>query len=146
MPLELAALSGMTETEQPSAPDHRGGSTAVGTGDGLLGLDEEVRATVLSPAALGVLGADGPLLAVGDDGDAGGRQSLREQLVHGRPRAPLAQRQVVLVRAALVAVPLDEHEVIAPRLQPAGIGIEGLGILGADVGLVEVEVDVLDIL
>src|SRR6266571_1790750 len=73
------------------------GQTAVGTGDGLLGLDEEVRASVLGPAALGVLGADGPLLAVGDDGDAGGRQSLREQVVHGRPRAPLAQRQVVLV-------------------------------------------------
>src|SRR5882762_10202273 len=146
MPLELTAFSGMAETEQPSAPDHRGGRTAVGTGDGLLGLDEEVRASVPGPAALGVLGADGPLLAVGDDGDAGGRQSLREQVVHGRSRAPLAQRQVVLIRAALVAVPLDEHEVIAPRLQPRGIGIEGLGILGADVGLVEVEVDVLEIL
>src|SRR6266850_4255435 len=146
MPLELTAFSGMAETEQPSAPDHRGGQTAVGTGDGLLGLDEEVRASVPSPAALGVLGADGPLLAVGDDGDAGGRQSLGEQVGHGRSRAPLAQGQVVLIRAALVAVPLDEHEVIAPRLQPRGIGIEGLGILGTDVGLVEVEVDVLEIL
>src|SRR5947207_13169517 len=117
MPLELAALSGITETEQPSAPDHRCGQTAVGTGDGLLGLDEDVRASVLSPAALGVLGADGPLLAVGEDGDAGGRQSLREQVVDGRPRAPLAQRHVVLVRAALVAVPRDAYEDIAPHLR-----------------------------
>src|SRR5437879_13863616 len=107
MPLELAALSGMVETEQPSAPDHRGGSTAVGTGDGLLGLDEEVRATVLSPAALGVLGADGPLLDVGDEGDAGGRQSLREPVVHGRPSALIAPRTDVLIRAVLAA---DTHQ------------------------------------
>src|SRR3989442_12114228 len=130
MPFELAAFSGMGETGRPSAPDHRGGQTAVGRGGELLGLDEEVRASVPGPAALGMLGADGSLLTVGDDGDAGGRQSLREEEVHGRPRTPLAQRQVVLVRAALVTVPLEEQEVIAPRLQPGGFGTEGLGVLG----------------
>src|SRR2546425_3156026 len=135
MPFELAAFSG-DKTAVGAGPSRRPDGCRVGCA--LLALDEEVRPSIPGPAALGMLAADGPLLAIGDDGDAAGRQSLREQVVHGRPRAPLAQGQVVLIGAALVTVALDEDEVIAPRLQPGGVGIEDLGVRGTDVGLVEV--------
>src|SRR6266705_2333094 len=64
------------------------------------GLHEEVRPPVLGPAPFAVLGAGGPLLAVGDDRDAIRLHALADQVVHRRLRAPLAERQVVFVGAA----------------------------------------------
>jgi hypothetical protein len=61
------------------------------------------------------------------------------------PWPTLAQREVVLVRPALVAVPLDENEVVGVGLQPSRVAVEDLGVVGADVVLVEVEEHVLEI-
>ena len=68
----------------------------------------------------------------------------RDQVVHGRLRAPLAERQVVLVGAALVAVALDQHEVVV-GLQPRRVGVEHLRVGRPDIVLVEVEEDVLEV-
>src|SRR5262249_51540762 len=76
----------------------------------LPGLDQEVIATVLLPARLVLLGAHRPLLAIRDDGDPAGLDPLRHQVVHRGLGAALTQRQVVLVCAALVAMPFDQHE------------------------------------
>src|SRR5213079_1766549 len=76
------------------------------------GLDQEVAAPVLLPARVVVLAAQRSLLAVTDDRDAGRLDALGHEVVHRGLRAPLAERQVVLVGAPLVAVSLDEKEVI----------------------------------
>src|SRR5262245_48236570 len=55
----------------------------------------------------------GPLLAVADHAEAGIRNALRDQVaLHGRS-PPRTEREVVLARAALVAMPLDRDLVLA---------------------------------
>src|SRR5207302_10947541 len=108
---------------------------------GLARLGEKVRAAILRPTRLGLLVANRPLLAIADDRDAIGLDALGDEIVHRRLRAPLAERQVVLVGAALVAVALDQQEVVGVRLQPRRVRIEGLGVLGADIVLVKIEID-----
>ena len=102
-------------------------------------------AAVLRPAGLGVLGAGRPLFAVADDRDTGRRHAVRDEVVHRGLGAPLAQRHVVLVGAALVAVALDQEQPVTVRLQPRRIGVEDPGVAGADLVLVEVEVHVLEL-
>src|SRR5712692_6831149 len=101
----------------------------------LLRLDQEVSAAVLGPAGFVVLGAHGPFFAVGDDAHAALRHPLADQIVHGRLGPPLAEREVVLVGAALVAVALDEHEQVGVALQPGRVGIEHLGVARPDIVL-----------
>src|SRR5262245_49161209 len=67
----------------------------------------EVVAPVAGPALLVGIRAHGDLLAVGDRLHAVRGHAQRDQVVVGRLGAPLAQRQVVLDGAALVAVALD---------------------------------------
>src|SRR5262249_61760210 len=67
------------------------------------------------------------------------------RLRRGRAPPPLAEREVVLVRASLVAVPLDEQQLARVVVEPAGIRLENLGVALADVGLVEIEVDGLQV-
>ena len=102
-----------------------------------------MRAAILAPARLVLLVANRPLLAVADDGDAVRLDALGDEVIHRRLCATLAERQVVLVGAALIAVSFDKYEVLGVRLQPGGVGIEGLRVLGPDVVLVELEEDVL---
>src|SRR2546425_6624033 len=111
----------------------------------LLRLDQEVSAAILGPARLVVIGAEGPFLAVGDDAQAALRHSLTDQIVHGRPGAALAQREVVLVGAPLVAMALDEHQHGGVALQPRRVGVRRLGVGRPDLVLVEVEVAVLQL-
>src|SRR5262245_46337257 len=58
----------------------------------LLGLRQEVIASVPDPAGLVVLAADRALLAVAHDRDAAGADALRDEIVHRGLRAPLAER------------------------------------------------------
>src|SRR5262249_45132167 len=111
----------------------------------LLRLDEEVSAAGLGPARFIVIGADRPLFAIGEDAHAILRDTLADQIVHRRLRPTLAEREVVLVGAALVAVALDQHEHGRVALQPRRVGVECLGVARPDVVLVEVEVDVLQL-
>src|SRR5690349_1686305 len=112
---------------------------------GLLRLHQEVRAPVLSPARFRVFLTRRALFAVADDRDAVGLHALRHEVVHRRLRAPLTEREVVLVGAALVGVTLDENEVVRVRLEPGRVGVERARVGRTDVVLVEVEVDVLEL-
>src|SRR5262249_30488317 len=86
----------------------------------LLRLDQEMRAPVLGPARLVVVGADGPLLAVRDDAEAALRHALADEVVHGGLGPALTEREVVLVGAPLVAVAFDEHQHVGVVLEPRG--------------------------
>ena len=66
-----------------------------------------MRAAVLRPRALRRARIERKLLAVAHRAHAVGRDAERDQIVVRRQRAPLAERQVVFGRAALVAVALD---------------------------------------
>src|SRR5689334_22612242 len=63
--------------------------------------------TVLRPAGLVGVGADRALLAVGDRADARLVDAQRGQVVRHRVGATLAEREVVLAGAALVAMTFD---------------------------------------
>src|ERR1700754_2913439 len=62
------------------------------------------RAAVLGPAVLVRAERYGALLAVADRGQTARVDAEADQVVLGRIGAPLAQREVVVARAALVAV------------------------------------------
>src|SRR5262245_17565693 len=102
-------------------------------------------APVLGPARLVLLHAGGSLLTVTDDGDPTGLHALRDEVIHSRLGAPFAEGEVVLVRAALVAMPFDEQEHAAVALEPRGLGVEDFGVGGTDVIAVEVEVNLLQV-
>ncbi len=89
-----------------------------------------------------VLGADRALLTVAHEREAVGSDALGDQIIDRGLGATLAECEVVLVRAALVAVTLDEHERVAVRAQPRRARLERLGGVEADVRLVVIEVDV----
>src|SRR5882762_5639844 len=67
-------------------------------------LDLEVGAPVLLHALLGVLAARRPLLAVRDRRHPVPGHAVGLEVIHGRLRPPIAERQVVLGGAFLVAV------------------------------------------
>src|SRR5262245_28521173 len=72
-------------------------------------LQDEVSAAVLGPGLLGVAGVGGALLAVADGVHPVGADPLRNQVLLGRVRAPVTERQVVLLGAPFVAVTLDRE-------------------------------------
>src|SRR5258705_9015640 len=71
-------------------------------------LRNEMRAAVLGPGRLVVAGVEGTLLAVRDRREAGGRDSVAHEEILRGLRPALAERQVVLHRSPLVAMPLDD--------------------------------------
>jgi len=83
-------------------------------------LDDDVRATVHRPARLGVLGADGALLPIAHRAHAIRRDTERGEMVHRRPGALVAEREIVFVGATLVALPLDEDQHVM-RPEPGGV-------------------------
>src|SRR2546425_12420994 len=85
-------------------------------------LDDDVRSAVEGPTCLGGLGADRALLAVAHRAHASGRDAERHEVVHGRPGAPIAEREVVFVGATFVALPLDEDQHVV-RLEPGRVGL-----------------------
>src|SRR4029453_19603429 len=91
-------------------------------------LDHELIATVLGPARFGVLGAHGPLFTVRDDRHPVGADALRDTIVHRGLGPAIAERQVVLVGAALVTMAFDQQELVGVLLQPGGAGVQGLGV------------------
>src|SRR5205814_307806 len=90
----------------------------------LLLLHQERGATILRPAALVVLRARGPLLAIAHERDAAGLDALADEIVHRRFCATIAETEVVLVRPALIAVSFDEHQLLGVRFQPLGVRVE----------------------
>src|SRR5438128_3319912 len=109
------------------------------------GLDPEFGTPVLILALVGVLGTHRPLLPVGDRRQAVLRDSVGLEIVHRRLRPPIAERQVVLGGAALVAVAFDAHERVRVLLQPRRVVRQRIDRIGSERGLVEVEVDRLQL-
>src|SRR5471030_412943 len=104
-------------------------------------------ATVAGPGAF--VGADDfrPFLAVADGLNAVGGQALRNQVLADGRRAALAQCEVVLTRAALVAMAFDGDLVVRVLLQPSSLLVQGRPAVGSDRRHVGVEVNaVTDIL
>src|SRR6185369_10223034 len=69
--------------------------------------DNEFVPSVLGPGFLAVARVDRLFLTVADGGEALGRDAEVDQVIAGRLGPALAQRHVVLVGAALVAIPFD---------------------------------------
>src|SRR5215510_6975261 len=107
-------------------------------------LDEELIAAVLGPARLVVLGAGRALLAVRDDGDSVALHALGHQVIHGGLGAAVTEGEVVVVRAALVGVPLDEEQIVRIGVEPLRARVQDLGIARTHRRLVEGEVDRLE--
>src|SRR5262245_57040306 len=74
---------------------------------GLLGGNDEVGAAVVRPRRLAVARVERELLAIADRPQPLGGDAEGDEVLADRQRPPLAQRQVVLGGAALVAVALD---------------------------------------
>src|SRR2546422_845999 len=76
-----------------------------------------------------VAGVEGALLAVRDRREPVARDTVAHEIIFGRARALLAEGQVVLDRAALVAVSLD-HDAARVLLEVFTVSLEGgLGVL-----------------
>src|SRR5437879_12608174 len=112
---------------------------------GLLRPHETMRSAVLAPAPLVVLRAQRALLAVADDRDPIRPDALGHEVVHRGLRAPLAERHVVFVGAALVAVPFDEQEVTRVRFPPRRVHVARIVLLTPDVVAVAVDVNDLQL-
>src|SRR5438105_12107626 len=89
--------------------------------DDLPFLDEERGAAILLPAALVVLRAHGPLLAVADDGDATGLHALTDEVAHRRARGTLANAGVALVGATRGTVTRYARAVCRAPVQTRGV-------------------------
>src|ERR1043166_3285301 len=84
---------------------------------------------------------DRSLLAIGHRLDAACIDAVVDEIRPGRDGAPVAERQVVFVRAALVTVPRDLNADARVAPQDGNLLIQSLRVSGADGRLVEVEVD-----
>ena len=74
---------------------------------GVLGRDQQVPAAIFLEAGLVLLFAEGALLPVGDRLHARRGDSQARQVLPHRGGAAVAEREVVFLRPALVAVPFD---------------------------------------
>src|ERR1700756_3233953 len=79
-------------------------------------------AAVLGPGRLVMAGIERALLAVADGADAAGVDAEGDQILLGLVGAAGAEREVVLLGAALVAMAFDEQVVLRIFLQPGGRG------------------------
>src|ERR1039458_8634210 len=119
------------------------GSPLLPSPDTILLARREVHATVLLPAGLAGLCALRALLSVADGLQlVGGYAKLHQELL-GRAVAPVAQAQVVLRRAALVAVAFHHYgpvrEVRQDALERRGVAGQRVPRIRANITLVVVE-------
>src|SRR6185503_14459267 len=103
--------------------------------------DFELGAPVLRPGALVVAVHHGTLFAPRLRLDAAGIDAVAHQVLLGGLGAPVAEREVVLVGAALVAVAADADTEIRIGLQDGDLLIERAHVVRANARLIEVEVD-----
>src|SRR5579875_3216005 len=103
-------------------------------------------AAVLLPARLIMVGAERMLLAPAHRSQPIGSHAERNQKLACRIGAPLAQSEVVLERAALVTVSLDRHPDLGVRAQEFRIPRQGLPGVRAQIGTVEIEKGITNVL
>src|SRR6185503_1415708 len=114
---------------------------------GLVGAaqDDELDASILAPAVFVVLAADRLGLAVAVVLERAGLDPALDQRPLDRRGTALGQLQVVLVVAALVGVTLDlDERDLRVALEGGGDGVQQRERLGLDVGLVGLEVDLVE--
>src|SRR5687768_7363851 len=99
-------------------------------------------AAISRPGRLVAGRVERPLLSVGDGGEAVPGHSQAHQVIPSGPRALLAEGEVVVGGAALVAMPLDRDLGRAMVLQPEGVFLEEAAGLVAQPRLVVLEEDV----
>src|SRR5512133_3563092 len=107
-------------------------------------LELELAAAVLAPAVLLGFSAEGLFLAIADGGEAGLVHTQGLQVGQGSGGTAIAEGQVVLVGAPLVAVAFDLDLGGRVGLHEVGNTLQELAIAFLDVGLVEVEMDGLE--
>src|SRR5690349_10099585 len=101
---------------------------------------------VLLPASFIALCAEGLLFAVADGLDAAGIDAGGSQRILDCAGALVTQSQVVVRRSAFVAVSFNREVHIGMLIEELSIGLNRGLLIGANIGLVVIEVDVLDIL
>ena len=103
---------------------------------------DEMAAAVLLPAGLVALHAERLLFAVADGGDAVGGNAEGDEVLLGGVGATIAESEVVFGGAALVAMTLDGYFDLRVVLQEVRSLGKSVTSVGANVGLVEVEISV----
>src|SRR5205085_2957064 len=104
-----------------------------------------MRAAILRPRRLVVSRIEGTLFAVADGADAAAVDAEGHEVLLGRVGALVAEGQVVLLGAALVAVPFDQQTVLPVLPQPVRRRAQRRLRVGRERGLVEAEEGVLDV-
>src|SRR5699024_1507353 len=97
-----------------------------------LGGVDDLDATVLGPAAVGMLAADRTLFTVADHVDLAGRGTVGFQRALHRLGTALAEAQVVFARTALVGIAFQAHVGAGAVLQILGVAGHDLLELGLD--------------
>src|SRR5437867_2448390 len=101
----------------------------------------ELIAAILRPRLLVVSGGERPFLTVGHGLDPTPIDAVADEVLLRRRGAAIAERQVVLVRAALVAVPADADAQGGVSLEDRHLLVQDRGVPAPDDRLVIVEVD-----
>src|ERR1700689_2804846 len=105
-----------------------------------------MRTAIPLPALLSVFLADRFFLAVADRLHAIGADAQRFQELLGRVGAPLSKAQVVLGRAALVAIALKFDLYLSIRAQVLGGFRQRIARVATNVGLVQIKIDIVNVL
>lgn len=114
-------------------------------GESWLAVECEVIDAVLLPALFVVLGAEGFFFAVTDGSDAFGGNSLLDQRLLCRFGAAGAESDVVLFRAAIVAMAFDEHFDAGMLDQEGFVILHDGRIVRTQIGPVVVEENISDV-
>src|SRR3989441_6153078 len=119
---------------------------APGTNDLFLDTpEEEGGPPVLLPTILVAVGAHRSSLPVGNDRNpVASHPEVDEEVLRG-VGPPVAQTEVVLLAAALIAVPLNREFDLGVGLEEVGVCRQGLLSVRSDVGLIKVKVRILDL-
>lgn len=107
---------------------------------------DEMPTAVLLPASFVALAAEGLLFAVADRLHAAGIDTgCSQRILHGAGTL-VTQSQVVVGRSALVTVSFNREVHVRMLIEELRVGLYRGLLIGANVRLVVIEIDVLDIL
>ncbi len=109
-------------------------------------LIDEMPTAILLPASFVAFAAERFLFPVADRLDAAGINARSSQSVLDCAGALVAQGQVVICRSTLVAMPLNREVHVRMLIEELRVGLNRGLLIGANIGLVVIEIDVLDIL
>src|SRR5271165_3401747 len=109
-------------------------------------LIDEMATAVLLPASFVALCAERFFLTVADGFNPAGADATRGQRVSDRIGPLVAQSQVVVSRAAFVAVSFNREVDVGMLIEERYVGLQRTLLVSAKVGLVVIKVHILDVL